>query len=39
MSRRGNSLDNGACETFFGTFKNECIYTYKVKKTTSLKYL
>ncbi|WP_327196261.1 integrase core domain-containing protein [Spiroplasma litorale] len=32
MSRRGNPPDNGACESFFGTFKNECIYTYKVKE-------
>ncbi|AKX34303.1 transposase [Spiroplasma litorale] len=32
MSRRGNSPDNGACESFFGTFKNKCIYTYKVKE-------
>ncbi len=26
MSRRGNSPDNGACESWFGTFKNEVIY-------------
>ncbi|WP_100670383.1 IS3 family transposase [Mesoplasma coleopterae] len=30
MSRRGNSPDNGACESWFGTLKNECIYTYKI---------
>ncbi|WP_281349621.1 IS3 family transposase [Spiroplasma tabanidicola] len=32
MSRRGNSPDNGAFESFFGTIKNECIYTYKIKE-------
>ncbi|WP_156007206.1 integrase core domain-containing protein [Spiroplasma tabanidicola] len=32
MSRRDNSHNNGACESFFGTIKNECIYTYKTKE-------
>lgn len=26
MSRRGNSIDNAACETWFSRFKNEVIY-------------
>lgn len=29
MSRRGNSPDNGACETWFSSFKNECFFLYK----------
>ncbi|UZQ32831.1 MAG: hypothetical protein OHM56_02425 [Spiroplasma phoeniceum] len=29
MSRRGNSRDNGACETLFSSFKNECFFLYK----------
>ncbi|QGS51442.1 IS3 family transposase [Spiroplasma tabanidicola] len=32
MSRRGNSPNNGAYESFFWTLKNECIYTYKVSE-------
>lgn len=32
MSRRGNSPDNGACETWFSSFKQECIYIYNVMK-------
>ncbi|ASP28398.1 hypothetical protein SCORR_v1c06260 [Spiroplasma corruscae] len=32
MSRRGNSHDNGTCESFFVTLKNECIYNYKVNE-------
>lgn len=27
MSRRGNSIDNAACETFFSSLKNEIVYT------------
>lgn len=26
MSRKGNSVDNGACETWFSSFKQESIY-------------
>lgn len=26
MSRKGNSVDNGACETWFSSFKQEAIY-------------
>ncbi|WP_253301373.1 hypothetical protein [Spiroplasma endosymbiont of Phyllotreta cruciferae] len=29
MSRRGNSPDNEACETWFSSFKKECIYLYQ----------
>lgn len=29
MSRRGNSPDNGTCETWFSSFKKECIYLYQ----------
>ncbi|WP_368487210.1 IS3 family transposase [Spiroplasma sp. DGKH1] len=29
MSRRGNSPDNGACESWFNSFKNECLILYK----------
>ncbi|WP_156768779.1 MULTISPECIES: hypothetical protein [unclassified Spiroplasma] len=29
MSRRGNSPDNGACEIWFSSFKNECFFLCK----------
>lgn len=32
MSRRGNSVDNGACETWFSSFKQESIYSIPRKQ-------
>ncbi|EGE53770.1 hypothetical protein SPB_1902 [Streptococcus parauberis NCFD 2020] len=38
MSRKGNSLDNGMMESFFGTLKTEMFYGFE-KEFTSLEAL